>query len=166
LIDEHRMPNRSSVVMAIVTISALGLSAAAMIGAFVVVDERAAQFVRSEPRIAPAAKKAAAPVGSSRTAAGSDGTPASSPRPPAQTVGSAAASARAGGPQTASRQARTGELAPDTRSKRRTEARHGGRRHSRDLARSSPEQPGGGAASGIAQGTQVGGQAAVFFPFR
>jgi hypothetical protein len=184
LIDEHRMSNRSSIVMAAVTIGALAMSAAIAIGAFVVVDNRAAQMLQSGPRIVPAEKKAAPPVRASRTAAGSRAAPASASRSPAptqvQTVGSAAgaagpptasrtASTRAAGAPTVSRQANTGEPAPDTtldnRNKRRTEARHG-RRHGRDMARSSPEQQDSSAATSAAQGAQGGGQSALFFPFR
>jgi hypothetical protein len=171
LIDEHRMSNRSSIVMAAVTIGALAMSAAFAIGAFVVVDNRAAQMLQSWPRIVPAEKKAAPPVRASRTAAGSRAAPASASRSPAprqvQTVGSAAGAA---GAPTVSRQANTGEPAPDTtldnRNKRRTEARHGSRRHGRDMARSSPEQQDSGAATSAAQGAHGGGQSALFFPFR
>jgi len=181
LVNEHRMSNRSTIVMAAVTLGALALSTAVLIGAFVVVDRRAAQVLQSESQIAPAEKKGARSAGSSRmTTPGGDhptdrGAPASGPRSPAptntQTVGSAAGAGTAG-PPPATPQSSAGETTPvpdtklDSGHRRRAEARHRGRRHGRHWARSSREQQDGGEATGSAQGIETGGQSGFFFPFR
>ncbi len=165
------MSNRSSIVMATVTVGALALSTAALVGAYTVVDNRATQIFNSEPRGVPSEKRSASPAHASRTTVRSGGTEtargaaASGPRTAVQTkqetVGSAAAGSAAG-PPPASEQGNTGEtrLAPEAmpngQHERRAEAHHG-RKHARRLARSSH-------GAGTLQG--AGGQSAFFFPFR
>jgi hypothetical protein len=169
------MSTRSSIVMAAVTFGALAVSAAAVIGAFLVVDDRAAQILQSGPRIVPVEKKTAPSTPSRHvTARGSghqtDGAAIAS-RPQSQTVGSST-SASAAGPPPAPRQSSVGETRPapdamvDSQRKRGTEARHRDRGHDRHLARSPREHQDGGEAVGSAQASQGSGQSAFYFPFR
>src|SRR5262249_54812446 len=120
VVSGHRMSNRSSIMMAIVTVGAMALSTAVVIGAFMVVDEQAAQGLRSGPRIVRAEKRAALPARSSRTAAGSGqstngAAPAGGPRSPAPTQAPPAgggASANGAAPSPAPEQGSAAPAAP------------------------------------------------------
>ncbi len=148
------------IVMAAVTFGALAIGTAAVVGAFLVVDHRAAEVLQAEPQIAPAAKKNATLTHSGRRTAGA--------RP--ETVGSAA-KANTAAPQSADRTA-TGEttpargIAPDSRHERRADARHASRRQTRRIARAPQEPQDSGQFLGASPGSRDGGTSAFFFPFR
>jgi hypothetical protein len=176
--------SRFPIAMTAVTLGALAVSTAAVIGAFVVIDGRAAQVLKSEPRVVPAAQKRAPSAdasrmsrggGASQAARGSLGsrTEPATPRK-AETVGTAAAGPRVAAPPQVPRQAMVGETSrpPDTvrdSDTKRTDAHHRTTRHDRQSARRpahEPPVPEPPAPAPPSPAPQDGNRSAFFFPFR
>jgi hypothetical protein len=167
-----RIPvSRFSVAATVVTLGALAVSATAVIGAFTVIDQRAAQVLKDGPRAVPAVQKRTSSADASRASqqarspAGSKNRPAAPAN--AQTVGSAAATSGAAPPQTMTGE--TGDKKP--RSEARQRARHekrAARRHSQEppsqqptLQQQPPQQP-----PALQPAAQDRNRSAAFFPFR
>ena len=159
--------SRFPIAMTAVTLGALAVSATVVVGAFAVIDQRAAQVLVDGPRAVPAVQKRAPSADArraSQAARGPAGSKNRSPAPtPAQTVGSAAAASSVP-PQTVTGD--TGDNKP--RAEARQRARHerrSARRHSQEPAslQASQQPP---AQQPAAPAAQRGGQSAFFFPFR
>jgi len=159
--------SRFPIAMTVVTFGALAVSAAVMIGAFVVIDQRAAQVLVDGPRVVPAAQKRAPSPDARRAshAGGASQAARGSARsaPPAQTVGSASASSVT--PQ----QTMTGDISDrKLRAEARRRAkqeRRAARRHSQEAAslQASQQQP---AQQPALPAPQDRAHSAFFFPFR
>lgn len=176
--------SRFPIAMTAVTLGALAVGAAAMIGAFAVIDQRAAQILKTEPRVVPGVQKRASSAdagsnnlrgGTSRTARGSAGSRIGPPAPTrAETIGSAAAISSVAAPSQGAQQAMTGDArrVPDTvrGSDRKVRAdghdrttRHGRASARRPAQESPPQLP---PPSPPQQPQQDGSRSAFFFPFR
>jgi hypothetical protein len=145
--------SRFPIAMTAVTLGALAVSTAVVIGAFEVIDKRAAQVLKSEPRAVPAAKNRAPSADASRTSRresqAARGSPASGTG--AATVGSAASAAGVAAPQ-APQQIIPGHHR--TRHARRYARRHSQEPPSPEPALQQPPSP----------APQDSGRSAVFFP--
>ncbi len=125
-VDLERMRRRFRTFMAAVAVVAIAFTGAAVISAYMFVDERAARAFKDGPRIAHDESKRALSA-RPRTAA-----------PSMETVGNAAASPPVSGPQP--QQTITGETGPmpdtmrDPHEAMRRHAHHGRRRHHRRFA--------------------------------
>jgi hypothetical protein len=162
--------------MGTVTMGALALSAAALVGAFVVLDDHAAQILESGSPITSPEKKSSPPARSKRPPASNNAADravavSGARRPsPVQTVGSAP-SANAAGPLPpqvgATGPRRVQETMLDGRHKRHAEAHRRSRANDRHMAKSSREQQQDSReATRSAQNGQGSNQSAPFFPFR
>ena len=166
--------SRFSIVATVVTLGALAVSATAVIGAFTVIDQRAAQVLKDGPRTVPAVPKrtpsadASHARGASQQARGPAGSKIRPAAPTnAQTVGSAAATSGAAPPQTMTGETGDRKLRSEARHRARHEKR-AARRHSQEppsqqpaLQQPPPQQP--PAQQPVAQDRN---RSAAFFPFR
>lgn len=188
------MSIRAGIASAAVTVVAVAAGLAFAIAAFVVVDQRAVDIMRVEPRTVPAEKKSTSSAHTNRTNVRRDASQAS-PGAPAvtsgsaastdkSTVGSAAAGQNATAPRPAPQQTVTGETRPppdttfDHRGKRHRHAHHRSTERSKRLVDDNPPAPARdsspghapesapGAARASPPGSQNGNTSASFFPFR
>src|SRR5262249_12860614 len=124
----------------VVTLGALAVSTAVVIGAFAVIDQRAAEVLKAEPRVVPSAQKRAPPAAASRTRLRDGGSQAARGSPAAGTAPAAAANAQTVG----SGAVNPSVAAPpqlDGDKKLRTKAHHHGRHGRRSARRHSEESP-------------------------
>ena len=156
--------SRFAIAMTAVTLGALAVGAAAVVGAFVVIDDRAAQVLTSEPRAVPAGHSSAATADASRVRhrAGASRTPGS----PGSTTGQGASSQAATVGSAAATPGETAHGPKDTAEAHHRIARH---RHERRVARRLAQEPSANARASDAPplpAPQDGGRSASFFPFR
>jgi hypothetical protein len=155
--------SRFAIAMTAITLGALAVGAAAVVGAFVVIDDRAAQVLTSEPRAVPAGHSSAATADANRARhrAGASRTPGS----PGSTSGPGASSQAATVGSAAATPSETAH-GTDSAEARRRIARH---RHERRVARRPAQEPSANARAAVEPplpAPQDGGRSASFFPFR
>ncbi len=156
--------SRFAIAMTAVTLGALAVGAAAVVGAFVVIDERAAQVLTSEPRAVPAGHGSAATADASRARhrAGASRTP----NPPGSTTGQGAPSQAATVGSAAATASETAHWPKESAEARHRIARH---RHERRIAHRPAQEPSANARASVeppSPSPQDGGRSASFFPFR